>query len=356
MTKFYEVKQSFQGRGTLLDTTHRFQQTAQALREPYLSYLFDMGRELNSLRWWISSLSYRRVDASSKTFHQACYLKLALDLVTTWEGPGPLAVVVVDRPVQAALERNVAAFGGSRVSVVAPRRPFPLRSVCDAANMCAHRAFFVLRRAYRIYQSRRVIPRAHVPAEDTTLLVSWATTDNLRQGGEFHKSFFGDLALRLGDLGCRVALVPMILPGVRYKEALLRLRDASHPVMAPDRYLSFGDLVRTAISSCAKPPLPRSPSPFCGMDISPLIREDLRKHWVGNQALDALLITPLVRRWASLGSLITRIIYIYEKPALGASSVLGSKGFFARCSARGVPALPCAATITKLSSGSWRAG
>jgi surface carbohydrate biosynthesis protein (TIGR04326 family) len=48
------------------------------------------------------------------------------------------------------------------------------------------------------------------------------------------------------------------------------------------------------------------------MDISPLVREDLRKHWVSNQAVDALLMVPLVRRWSGLGVFIARIIYIYE--------------------------------------------
>ncbi|MDA1219918.1 MAG: hypothetical protein O2909_10805 [Chloroflexi bacterium] len=311
LTKFYQVKQSFQGRGTQLDTTQQFQQTAQALRLLYLTYLYKMGRELNSLRWWISSLSCRRVDASSKTFHQACYMKLALELLKKWQGPEPLVIVAVDKPVRVGLERNLAA-DGVRVPVFGSHRSFPFRLTWDTVNMWAHRAFFVFRQSHRVFVSRRMIRRAYMPTEDTTLLISWASSDNLRRGVDFHKSFFGDLAARLGEIGYRVAIVPMILPGVGYKEALFRLRAAGYPVLVPDRYLSFLDLIRAAISSCARPPLPGTIPTFCGMDISSLIREDLRKHWVSNQAMDALLTAMLVRRWESFGSLITRIIYIYE--------------------------------------------
>lgn len=312
IAKFYRVEQNFQGRGTRLDTTQQFQRTAQDLRLPYLTYLYKMGQELSSLRWWISSLSCRRVDASSKTFHQACYLKVALDLVKTWQGPEPLVIVVADQPVRTGLERNLAADGGVGVTVFGSRRSFPFRSIWDILNMGVHRSFFLLRQSYRVFVSRWVISNAYLPAENTTLLISWATSDNLSRGEDFHKSFFGDLTAQLGKIGHQVAIVPMILPGVPYKKAIVGLRNAGYPVLVPDRYLSFLDLIRAAVSSFAKPPLPESIPNFYGMDISPLIREDLRKHWVSNQAMDALLTDLLVRRWGSFGSLISRIIYIYE--------------------------------------------
>jgi hypothetical protein len=178
--------------------------------------------------------------------------------------------------------------------------------------MLAHRSFFVLRETSRLFQARRMIPHPYVPTEPTTLLISWATADNLLHGGEFHKSFFGDLAVQLGKLGCHVAVVPMIVRGVPYKEALARLQHASLPLMVPHRYVSLMDVVRVVVSSCARPPLPRSIPALSGMDISPIVREELGRDWVSNQAADALLMAASVRRLAGLGAPISRIIYIYE--------------------------------------------
>jgi len=48
------------------------------------------------------------------------------------------------------------------------------------------------------------------------------------------------------------------------------------------------------------------------MDIRSITDEDLRLHWISNAAADAMLVPPLIRRWASLGFQIDRFIYIFE--------------------------------------------
>ena len=311
MASFHRAERSFHGRGTHLDTTHRFHQAAETLLKPYLAYVYGIGREMNSLRWWLTSLSYRNVD-TSRTFYQACYLKVALDLVKTWDNPEPLVLVVVDQPLRLAVQRNLARDRRVSFSLVGIRRYLLLRWARDWLSMLVHRAFFILRHTYRVLESRRMISRPQVPGRGATILISSASTANLRQGGEFHRSFFGDLVVRLGELGCPVAVMPIIPPGVQYRWALFQLRDSPQPLLVPHRYLRLLDLIRTAFSSSGKPPSPHSVPTFLGMDISPLVKEELRRDWIGNQAAEALLMTALVRRWASLGFSITRIIYLYE--------------------------------------------
>ena len=308
---YYRARKIFQSRGAYLETAHRFDQAAESLREPYLSYIYGIGVRLRSLRWWLTSVSYRSGYVST-VFHQACYLRVALDLVRSWEGPGPLVLVMADRPVRTALERNMGGGESPRVRWVGPRRTFPLRPVFDVVSMLAHRAFIAGREAAWLLRARRMIPRPYVPNEPTTLLVSWANSGNLRNGGEFHRSFFGDTADKLSEMGNRVAVVPMVLPDVPYRWALHQLREAPIPLMVPHRYLGLMDLVRAVASSFARPPFPRSIPEFSEMDISVLIREDLRTHWVSNQVVDALLVAAVVRRWAGLGASISRIIYTYE--------------------------------------------
>ena len=311
ISKAYRTKRSFQGRGTHIDTVHRFHQAAEELREPFLTYLYQIGRELDTLRWWMCSVSHRSPYVS-KVFHQACYLKVALDLARAQEGPEPLVVVAADKPVRLALERNLARDPGARGRLVGPRRSAPLQSARDTVSMLIHRAAFVAREAGRVFQSRRLVPHPHVPTEPATLIFCWVDPSNIRRGHDFHTYFFGDLAAQLGELGCRVAVVPMVGREVPVKESLLKLRDSPLPLMVTHRYLSYKDLIWIAMYTCRKTPLPRILPTLCGMDISPLIEEDLRAHWVTNYAPVELLILPLVRRLAATGASVERIIYIYE--------------------------------------------
>lgn len=272
--------------------------------------MYQIGREVNSLRWWITSLSYRNA-YSSKTLHRTCYLKVALDLVRGWDHPEPL-VLIVDRVVHRALKDNLAAHGKPEAQFLGRVRPWSQRFSPDLVNMLVHRAFFLCQEGYRILVSRLMVRRPHVPRAPTTVLISWATRDNIRQGGDFHRSFFGDLAVQLGTLGCRVAVSPFILRNLSYYESLRLLKNSSLPLMLHHRHLGLADLVRTSLASCAQAPLPRTLPPFEGMSIKGLLAEDIRTHWVGNGSPVALLIAATVRSWARVGASIERIIYIYE--------------------------------------------
>ena len=175
----------FHGKGAKLDTAQRFHETAGVLRDKYLSYVYDIGRNLDSLLWWVTSISYRRREVS-RTFQQACHLKVALDLVEAWSGPGTLVLVVADLPVRRALMANLPHSKQSQVRFLGPLRPPPLRAVFDAVfdtvKLLARRAFFIAREGRRILVARRLIRHAHVPAEPTTLIVSSISHRNFDRG------------------------------------------------------------------------------------------------------------------------------------------------------------------------------
>ena len=308
---YHRVRQWLGARGVQLSTTSRFHETAQSLRESYLTYLYDMGSQMGSLRWWISSISHRSPYVS-KTFHQACYLKLAMELIIDWKGPDALVLVMADKPVLRALELNLRPGTTAKPRIFGRRRSDPLQSVVDRVRVLALRTFFVLREGGRVTLSRRMIRRPYVPQEPTTLILCWISDRNLQEGQDFHKSFFGDLTSELTKLGHNVAVVPLVARNARYKEAVRLLTAGPGPWMFVQRYLSYLDLIRIAFTTLKKPPLPSVIPPLQGLDVTPLVREDHRTHWVSNQALDALLMVALVRRWAGMGASIQRMVYIYE--------------------------------------------
>lgn len=309
--EFSRVEQTFLGRGAAIDIAHRFHQTAEELRGPYLKYIYNLGRELNSLRWWITSIAYRET-GTSPTFRQSCYLKLGLELVSSWSDPEPLVVVAPYKPLRAALSTNLLRSSGAPVKLIDSDRSLLARSISDMLSMLAHRVFFFAVEAYRILCSRIMVRRPYMPAVPTTLICSWATAGNLAQGEGFHRSFFGDLANELSRLGHQVAIAPMVLRNTRFRDALLRLRGSSLPILVPQRYLRFTDLVSAVAASCTRPPRPQSIPPLAHMDISQLVQEELRVHRISNQSLEPLLVQAVVRQWARLGLPVERIIYLYE--------------------------------------------
>lgn len=301
----------FDERGSQIDITDCFHQAAESLREPYLKYLYAIGRDLASLRWWITGVSYRSSYAS-RAFHHACHLKVALDLAGGWDGPGRLVLVVPDRQAQAALKKNLDQSKKTDAGLVDSRRPRPFRPALAMVKMLASRVYFIWRETGRLVQTRYLMPRPPTLDGPTTVIVSYATQGNLRESAKFHESYFGDLTGQLNRAGHSVAMVPMVLKDVPYGCALRKLRESSTPLMMPHRYLTLGDILGAAFSSCIRAQQPRPIPQFCGLDIGPLIEEELRSYRVTNWAADVLLVVALVRRWAKSGIPITRVIYIYE--------------------------------------------
>ena len=309
--EFYRASALCKDNGSYLDTTHAFHEAAEELRDPYLAFIFNIGRKMDSLRWWITSLSYRSTYVS-KTFHRVCYLKVALNLLARWDKQETLVVVLSDRCVGQALLRNLPPLNRDNVHLSAFRSSLAIEWALGIARMLVHRAAFMLRETYRLVVSRLMDRKPYVPRKLTTLVLSSVSAGSFHLGGEFHRYFFGDLANKLAEQGYDLAFVPRILNRLPYRRVLANLRNASAPVLVPSRYLRFRDLLAAALSTFRKPSLPVPIPAFELMDISTLLREEIRSYWISNGEALALLVSALVRRWAKIGCPISRMIYVYE--------------------------------------------
>lgn len=308
--EFRRVQDLFVGRGTYLDTSDQFHQATRELRDPFLEYLFNIGRELDSLDWWLTPVSWREPFISN-AFSRACHLKTALEVARDWELTEPL-LLVADEPVCRSIQSNLGHGTGAAPNVYGLRKSLPMQPVVDALNMLGHRAVFALRETYMIFHSRRLIPKPIEADGDETLLISWGTANSLRQAGEFHSFFFGDLANRLNELKGRVVIVPMIAKEVRYKEALQQLGNCRLPICLPHSLFKVFDPIKAVIQSIRKPSRPKEYPELSGMRVAPLLEPELREHWISNQPAALMMTLILVRRWAQWRPSIARIIYMFE--------------------------------------------
>lgn len=310
LSEFHRAQEFLKDRGTSLNTSNLFHSAAEALRGPYLDYLYRLGGELDSLRWWVGTLSHRDCN-SSRTFHQACCLRAASNLILTWTGTEPLIVVVGDEPVRRAIQSNLAQREDRMKVLRLRQRPF-LASVRDALRVAAHRIVYLLRGGWCLLVARVKISDSNLPRYPATLLISPADPRTLGEDGPFLKAYFGDLADQLAKQGYSLALVPLVSREISYVEALRILSCESFPVLVPHRYLRLGDLLWTVWETLRPPPRPRVIPRLEEMDISPLLCEDLRRDWISNWPAEGLLMAALIRRWVALDITVPRIIYLYE--------------------------------------------
>jgi len=259
--------------GSKIEISQRFRQAADTLREPFLEYVFGIAKEVDSIIWWLTSVSYRR-DEVSKTFHQSCNLKIALDLANDAEIQGPLVLVIDSEPERRALENNLAGHESVQVSTMTSHFSLPFRHTRDFATLLFRRGYFLAREARRLFIVKRLIRHKYVPTEPTTLLFSTLSRRNLASGPGFHKLFFGDLAEKLTAMGNHVTTVALILREVSYRTALERLKSSPTPVIIPNLYLNYRDILNVAAATLNKPPVPQPLPTLCGMDIGPLVAED----------------------------------------------------------------------------------
>ena len=296
--------------GTNVSTAEEFHRSSRELREHYLTFLYEIGRGMGSLCWWVSSVACRN-GILSKTFHRICLLKSALDLARSRESNEPL-VLIAPEPLSSALEQNLKAESGIRTRYIRNRGLGFLRPLRDLVDMGLHRSFFLARNGLRIVQARRALPSVPRVSQPSTVILSWVTPDNRHLRDRFHESFFGNLAQKLQESGHNVAIAPVFLWGLPYRQTLQGMLSSPFPLVVPHRFLRFGDLLAAAASTFFKSPQPEPVPSFRGLNVEHLIRYDLRLNRISNASADALLVASLVRRLAAARVPIDRFIYIYE--------------------------------------------
>lgn len=310
IVEFLRAKKNFDNWGQYIDTADDFQRTGEELRSEYLTFLYSIGQEINTLKWWITSLAHRN-GAIDKTFHRACYLKVALGLIVNCGDLGPL-VLVTDHTTARAIQANISKKTEPTIHLQGYPRTSWLTRYSNAIKMGAHRTYYIFRESYRVFQAKMFAPPIQFTEESTTLIFAWITPENLKHGQDFHKYYYGDLANKLDLHGERVAIVPIILREVPYHQTLSLMRGTRLPTLVPHSFVGIWELLRAVIYSSSKIPLPTALPRLSDMDVSRLVEEDLTQHWIGNGAADALLMSAMVRTWAKQRVPIRRIIYIFE--------------------------------------------
>lgn len=312
MQAFLKAKQLLLTEGEYQETTDRFHAMAEELREPYLSLLYKIGSDLDSIRFWITTLSYRN-GYISKTFQNSVFLKLATQFAeSVYNGNSESMLVVVDDPIWESINKNIVAKRPNIAIRVSNRSSLLGLGIPAVFKMLLHRAAFVIRDSYKLFRSRRTFHKPQFSNDPATMIYSWVTLGSIKLGASFEQAYFGEMVRQLKGLGHHIILAPMVLSKVDYGKAMNQLDEESGSIQVPHRATTFTDLIAATFASLLPPPRPKQFPKFADMDITDLLKADLRTHWISNYTADCFMVAAAVRRWAKAGLSARHIIYVYE--------------------------------------------
>ena len=310
--EWIDLENFFNGQGVSRDTINSVHKSAQRLREPYLRYLYDIGDRIDKLTWWLTTLSYRSTYLS-EVFLTASFLDMGLALMRDYDEENPLVLFVQKRSLYEAFKLNVEFVMIGRPEFIGSSsfdRKCPL--IFDLLKVVVRRGYFVLREARRIMWADKVEDKFAAQSGAKTLLVSSVSFRSVDLEGDFHTYFFSDLAYKLTSWGRQVALMPLVLHNVPYLESLNKIRHGSFPVCIVHKYLKIRDLMKAALLTILPPPSLPSFLPLEGINITPLLKDDLRSNWQSNAIADSLIMSMAFARMADKGFEFEQIIYLFE--------------------------------------------
>jgi glycosyltransferase involved in cell wall biosynthesis len=281
-------------------------ETVDRFRDEVLN--FDSAVEPRSeLRWQATDLAERNIFTSGLVHSCACALALDDVLRSTNDD---LLVVVDDvllgrRLVEVARSHGrEASRHGTSVALARGRL---------LAEGLAHRIYFAAtwartRRAVR----RRLDAKRPQPQLDV-LLVTWADPETFPPGKPVEdERYFGTLPSELRAEGKTVGFLANLTTWAHAVEQIADgLGAAADPIVVPEETLGLRDVVALMLGTLASPARVRGRFAPGGLDLSPLIEDELRREWAKPRQLQALQWFHVGRYLARRGRP-SRVIFPFE--------------------------------------------
>lgn len=289
---------------------------AKRLRDAYIGYVSDRGREWSSRAWWTASAAERNPFVS-QAFHQSTRLGAAVNAIES--RPGPWRVVCDDPSLTRALGETLEnrGFIVDRSTSVAQKAA---RAIHEAAELLARRLYFTGKWVYRIAVARLAGAR-HQPAltealasgQPLTVVQSWLDRRRFspEKGALSEFANFADVKRWLVARGHVVVEMPFVLRSVPFGAAARAALAQPAPTLLPEAYITLADVLRVAIRSFSRPQRHQYP-PLGGLYCGALFEHDERRDWIHHRRLDIELLDAMVSRWKRSGLLVQHFVSTFE--------------------------------------------
>ena len=309
VSRAVSIDRATRGAGQRFEIAGLLQETAASLRQPYIDYIGELSREKNSLRWWANSLS-EKSPFDSKTFLHACYAKVCREILKKY--PDESFVFFVEkRAVRRAMLKNIPTGNLEHIEDVGGS----IRETWgDLKRLLLYKGWFLLSSLYYIAIAKyayRIQGRVGLP-KSPTLIFTWIDRRSFDEKGGYQESYFGKLPEYLKRSGKNVVIVPRVLSTFPYREAVDKMAKSDYVFLVPHAFLSVLDVGKVFFTALINKPKKTSYPKFENIEISELIREDLKNDWIGARVAFDLLLYHFVQRLKEKHHPIDTVIYPYE--------------------------------------------
>lgn len=301
---------------------------AQIIRKNYIAFLESVIKEdEENLDWWVMDFVSRNTLASP-LFRNCCILAVARDHLA--EGK-PICVKVARGGLEKALKRlidNQGAGGSGVVKVLRVGGIPPLRGLFKGPA----RFLFSCWRLLLLWLSSKIIRNESPLTTDKplTLFDIFVLSDSFRDG-KFFDRYYGDLLDSIdGNEKQSVFYLPTC-HGVRISRYLNLFRDLRNPersFLAKEDFLRLSDYLSAFLYPIRVLRMKPCNASFDGIDVSPLIAEEMRKSMFSFSSLLGLLNYRFCRRLRDKKVMIKRFVNWFENQSIDHGLNRGFRDFF----------------------------
>ena len=283
-----------------IDIGDLLQTTARDTRQSYIDYVGNLFREEYGITWWLTSVSEKNPRISD-LFLYSCYLRVAEILAA--ESDNDLVFLCESRSLMlalsAALQKNTTLDVRSRYPAFVSIRHLLFRST----GFITGYSFFLLRWTLRwflahVYCFVTPADRGRSGSGDMArvLLHSWTDQRSFSKPAAYQEVYLGSLGDELTARKYSVQYLIDVLPTLFYPVALLKLRTCRQDCIPMERFLSPVDILYAMYVGIFCLPLPEEIPLYRGMDISPVIRDEIQNDRLHPRAAQAYLCYAIGKR------------------------------------------------------------
>ncbi len=173
------------------------------------------------------------------------------------------------------------------------------------------------------------IPGGKLPeGKGLVLIHTWIDQRSFDDNGEYHESYFGNLAQHLRNKRENVIIVPYILHTVSYRQTLKRMVQSNENFLVSESFWRISDIFRILVRTIANFPSKRAYPNFEGIDISEIIYDDIRREWTGIRTAMSLINYRDAKHWQCTRIPIDAFIYTYENHVWEKAYCLAFREFY----------------------------
>lgn len=285
-----------------ISTRTELAETIERLRGPYLNLIAQLGRNHDSLAWWVTRISERNT-AVSPLFLFCCYHKLVSNLLASHYHS--LCIVVESRALASLTEDEGRHHGYSTRHIRAFNK--------DHLLAWPRALFRVIRFLISGLSQRRIDDGFASSTQPLLLLRTWVSEDCLPADGVFKDRYLPGLQSWLDARGFEIAYLPVLHNLQRdVRSAWNWLRVSPLRFLNPYRFYALADYMQALHQAWRARGLPIGTVILEGADVSQLFREARELHAFDAGTLDALLTFSLPRRLRERGIEIGLFVDEYE--------------------------------------------